>query len=160
MQTFILGQLQGGDSVFSYDDGKSYLDYKYADFVPSFVPTFDSPASEAKAKALCGDHKACLFDYGSTKDETIALDTKTSDKTFQGEEEKLGKRLFSHFDILSVLSQQKCKVNSPAEEFVKVTHKALTRVGLYLNTSNLNNKTLAYVGFYMNTSKVTHKTLT
>ena len=65
-------------SLFTYEEGKSWKDYYDPDFTPLFSPVFNDSALEISANATCKGDLFCLFDIAATKDVQIGM------STFQG----------------------------------------------------------------------------
>lgn len=62
-------------SLFTYDEGKSWKDYYDPDFTPVFSPVFNNSALESSANEICKGDLFCLFDIAATKDVQIGAST-------------------------------------------------------------------------------------
>ena len=63
------------NSLFSYEEGKSWADYFDPNFTPAYRPTFTDPALEERAMDICGDDQFCVFDIAATEREKIGMST-------------------------------------------------------------------------------------
>ena len=63
------------NSLFSYEEGKSWADYFDLDFTPAYQPTFTDPALEERAMEICGDDQFCVFDIAATEREEVGMST-------------------------------------------------------------------------------------
>ena len=63
------------NSLFFYEEGKSWADYFDPDFTPAYQPTFNDPALEERAMEICGDDQFCVFDIAATEREKIGMST-------------------------------------------------------------------------------------
>ena len=63
------------NSLFSYEEGKSWADYFDPDFTPAYQPTFTHPALEERAMEICGDDQFCVFDIAATEREEVGMST-------------------------------------------------------------------------------------
>ena len=63
------------NSLFSYQEGKSWADYFDPNFTPAYQPTFTDPALEARAMEICGDDQFCVFDIAATEREEVGMST-------------------------------------------------------------------------------------
>ena len=63
------------NSLFSYEEGKSWADYFDPDFTPAYQPTFTDPALEERAMEICGDDQFCVFDIAATEREEVGMST-------------------------------------------------------------------------------------
>ena len=63
------------NSLFSYQEGKSWTDYFSPDFTPAYQPTFTDPALEERAMEICGDDQLCVFDIAATEREEVGMST-------------------------------------------------------------------------------------
>ena len=61
---------------------------------------WESPEDEAKAIQICKDNIQCQLDYLSTKDESIANATATSEKKFEEDQAVLGKYKQIHIQLI------------------------------------------------------------
>ena len=61
------------------------------DYNPTLEIVWDNPELEAKAIQICRDNIQCQFDFLSTKDESLANKTATSQMNFEEEQSVLGK---------------------------------------------------------------------
>ena len=63
------------NSLFSYEEGKSWADYFDPDFTPAYQPTFTDPALEERTMEICGDDQFCVFDIAATEREEVGMST-------------------------------------------------------------------------------------
>ena len=63
------------NSLFSYEEGKSWADYFDIDFTPAYQTTFTDPALEERAMEICGDDQFCVFDIAATEREEVGMST-------------------------------------------------------------------------------------
>ena len=63
------------DSLFFYEEDKSWADYFDPNFTPAYKPTFTDPALEEKAMEICGDDQFCVFDIAATEREEVGMST-------------------------------------------------------------------------------------
>ena len=63
------------NSLFSYEEGKSWADYFDPNFTPAYQPTFTDPALEERAMEICGDDQFCVFDIAATEREEVGMST-------------------------------------------------------------------------------------
>ena len=63
------------NSLFSYEEDKSWADYFDPNFTPAYQPTFTDPALEEKAMEICGDDQFCVFDIAATEREEVGMST-------------------------------------------------------------------------------------
>ncbi|XP_059152070.1 uncharacterized protein LOC131938174 [Physella acuta] len=84
-------------SVFSYKEGESTSSYQHPEFIPMFRDEAD-PAEVDKAKEICGDNDACIFDFMATGDVAFAEST----KEFSEEMQALHKSLANNIPTLQV----------------------------------------------------------
>ena len=63
------------NSLFSYEEDKSWADYFDPNFTPAYKPTFTDPALEEKAMEICGDDQFCVFDIAATEREEVGMST-------------------------------------------------------------------------------------
>ena len=63
------------NSLFSYEEGKSWVDYFDPNFTPAYQPTFTDPALEERAMEICGDDQFCVFDIAATEREEVGMST-------------------------------------------------------------------------------------
>jgi len=73
-------QITPAESLFTYFNGKTAVNYVNANFVPAFDPPCTTDADKKAGTDLCGTDQFCYFDFCVTKDATLAAGTKaTSD---------------------------------------------------------------------------------
>ncbi|CAL1529163.1 unnamed protein product [Lymnaea stagnalis] len=66
------------NSVFLYEPGKSTADYQHPEYLPAFKENFNI-TKFTEATSFCGIGKdACIYDYITTGDQNMALNTKVS----------------------------------------------------------------------------------
>ena len=63
------------NSLFSYEEGKSWADYFDPNFTPAYQPAFPDPALEERAMEICGDDQFCVFDIAATEREEVGMST-------------------------------------------------------------------------------------
>ena len=63
------------NSLFSYEEGKSWADYFDPNFTPAYQPAFTDPALEERAMEICGDDQFCVFDIAATEREEVGMST-------------------------------------------------------------------------------------
>lgn len=63
------------DSLFTYGQGTSFDTFFQPLFIPTFAPTFTDLELEARAMAMCGEDRFCLFDAAATGSTEIGLST-------------------------------------------------------------------------------------
>ena len=85
----ITGQIESGESLFHYEDGKSAANYAHPGFVPIFNPC-NSTKDEEEARKKCGDNTDCIFDFCTTRDEKLATDTKLTEEVFEQDKKEDG----------------------------------------------------------------------
>ncbi|XP_062587995.1 LOW QUALITY PROTEIN: sushi domain-containing protein 2-like [Saccostrea cucullata] len=68
------------ESLFTYEPGKSFVDYRQ----PSFLPVFESSVSVTEeVMAVCGEDKDCIFDFSVTGSRDVAEQSRAFQKQFQ-----------------------------------------------------------------------------
>ena len=76
LSTLTAGIIDDPDnSLFSYEEDKSWADYFDPNFTPAYQPTFTDPALEEKAMEICGDDQFCVFDIAATEREEVGMST-------------------------------------------------------------------------------------
>lgn len=70
-------------SLFTYEEGKSWKDYYDPDFTPMFSPVFNDSALESSANATCKGDLFCLFDIAATKNVQIGMSTFEGSANFE-----------------------------------------------------------------------------
>ena len=69
------GNIKEKDSVFNYQNGKSWNSFNHLDFKPIFLDDF-SPSLIKTASNMCGNqNKACIYDFLATQDRSFAKET-------------------------------------------------------------------------------------
>ena len=68
------GQLLEGESLFTYPEGRTYLDYAHPDHVP-VSPDEVVAIATPEVLAACGTNKECIFDAVETGDISVGLET-------------------------------------------------------------------------------------
>ena len=62
-------------SLFTYSHDKGYTDYNDLRFTPNFID-FNAPMmQDSQAALICGENRACLYDFMTTGDESFARET-------------------------------------------------------------------------------------
>ena len=88
------------NSMFSYEDGKSWSSYNNK----SHIPTFECEGSDCKKKndtawQVCEGRKACIYDYMNTEDRTVANSTLETQQTYSDEKQLRGRCFCNKFRI-------------------------------------------------------------
>ena len=63
-----------GESLFTYPDGQTYLNYSHPDHIPVFPDEAIDKASD-EVLAACGTNKECIFDAVETGDISVGVKT-------------------------------------------------------------------------------------
>ncbi len=71
----ITGQIRPDESVFTYPEGNTALDFAFPDHTPEFLNDVVATAS-VEVLTACGDSVQCIFDTSQTGDISIGLETK------------------------------------------------------------------------------------
>ena len=89
--------MSDGESLLVEDSGAKRRRRRRAvddDYMPPTEINWPTPEEEAKAVQICKDNFACQFDFFSTKDESLANSTVSSQMNFEEEQSVLGKYYF------------------------------------------------------------------
>ena len=63
-----------GESLFTYPDGQTYLNYSHPDHIPVFPDEAIDKATD-EVLAACGTNKECIFDAVETGDISVGVET-------------------------------------------------------------------------------------
>ena len=63
-----------GESLFTYSDGHTYLDYAHPDHIPPFLDDVIAGATP-EVLAACGTNLECIYDSLETGDINVGLET-------------------------------------------------------------------------------------
>ena len=75
--SLIAGQLLEGESLFTYPEGRTYLDYAHPDHIPVF-PDEAIARATPEVLAACGTNVECIFDAVETGDISVGVETMTT----------------------------------------------------------------------------------
>ena len=70
----ITGQIRPDESVFTYPEGNTALDFAFPDHIPQFLDEVVATAS-VNVLTACGDSVQCIFDASQTGNISIGLET-------------------------------------------------------------------------------------
>ncbi|XP_070537256.1 mucin-like protein [Ptychodera flava] len=88
--------ISANQSIFWYEEGKSWSDYNDPTFEPLFLDELidnyerEDPAYLSKVRSNCGDDQECLFDSLATEREEIGLLTRNSSTQIRQQQTDLG----------------------------------------------------------------------
>ena len=90
--TFVSGQINQYQSLFTYGRNESVVTFSNPDFEPMFADniTWNNASLEREAQEECGDDLECLFDVASTKDLSVGIVTKDISIQLVNESNTLG----------------------------------------------------------------------
>lgn len=91
--TFLAGQINQSQSLFTYGLNESVVTFSNPDFEPMFADniTWNNVSLEREAQKECGDDHECLFDVASTNDLSVGMVTKDISIQLVNESNTLGK---------------------------------------------------------------------
>ena len=76
IHTYILGQISGAESFFTYEPGESVATFSVPNHVPPFMDEIlPSLQDNATLIEVCGDNIECLFDFSQTGDAEFGMAT-------------------------------------------------------------------------------------
>ena len=79
---YVSGLTTENQSLFTYDEGKTYNSYLDISYAPAFLDAknlaFKDAALEKEANEVCGNNMQCLFDIHTTGKVSIGLASKQS----------------------------------------------------------------------------------